>query len=280
MGKKSFDFFIYSNLFIAGCALLMIHQTSHFLLGIKPNGYFLLFVLFSTICSYSFHWWLSKPSLLSSPRNDWMKKYRIVHVILFFIGLAGSVLLFFYLLEWWWGLAISAIMTFLYSAPKIPHPLFRSLRKVALGKTIFLALVWMNVTTVLPIIISGQPWRDEFLLFILSRFFLIYAICILFDYRDREDDKAEGVRSLITYLDEKGIFLLFSFSLLVFFISTALLFKYDHNILSICILLLPGLITASLYRYAKTNLSDLFYYFTLDGLMALSSLLMLIPGIL
>ena len=90
-----------------------------------------------------------------------------------------------------------------FSADQICEFYFRVLRKVALGKTIFLAFVWMYVTTILPAIISDSEWNTSYVLFVVSRFFQIYAICILFDWRDREDDKADGIRSLITYLNEK-----------------------------------------------------------------------------
>jgi len=279
MGKRIFHFFIYSNLFIAGCAVAMVDQTYRLILQSVPNTYYLLFVLFSSICSYSFHWYLTDHSVIPSPRITWLKKNRNVHLVLFFIGLAGSAILFFYLLPYWHWLLLSAIITFLYSAPKIPHPLFRSLRKVALGKTIFLALVWMNVTTLLPLLISGQAWRNDFTFFIISRFFLIYAICILFDYRDREDDKADGIRSLITFLNEKEILYLFIFSISVFSLFTLLLYPQGYSLVTIILLLLPGIITASLYRYAKRNFGDMFYYLVLDGLMSFSALLMLIPGI-
>jgi len=272
MAKKVFYFFIYSNLFIAVCAVAMVNQTYQLLLSSPVNLNFLFFVFFSTICSYSFHWYLTSHSVIPSHRIKWMERNKNIHLVFFIIGLIGSGIFFFYLLPYWYWLLISAIITFLYSAPKIPHPLFRELRKVALGKTIFLALVWMNVTTLLPILISGDPWRNDFTLFILSRFFLIYAICILFDYRDRQDDKAAGIRSLITYLSEKGILYLFVFSLIVFTVSTVSLYFHDYSISSVIILLIPGIITACLYNYAKRNFSDLFYYFVLDGLMAFSAL--------
>ena len=160
-----------------------------------------------------------------------------------------------------------------------PTSLVQGPPEIALGKTIFLAAVWMNVTTLLPILIAGHTWQPDFTLFILSRFFLIYAICILFDYRDRADDKAAGIRSLITYLSEKGITYVFCFSLLVFALSTAGLCYYDYPVFAIALLFIPGIITAALYNYARKNFSDMFYYFILDGLMALSSLLLFIPGI-
>lgn len=137
-------------------------------------------------------------------------------------------------------------------------------------------MVWTYVTTALPILIEGAQWDTDMFLFILGRFFLIYAICILFDYRDREDDKADGIRSMITYFNEKGINALFAASLILFTISTLLMMKYGYPASTIAIILIPGIIVAALYNYAKKNSSDYFYYFILDGLMMFSALLMLI----
>jgi len=279
LGKRITRFFIYSNLFIAGCAVALVDQTYRLVLQREPNPYFLLFVLFSTLCSYSFHWYLTDHSVLPSPRINWLKKNRLVYVVFFWVGLAGAATLFFYLLPFWHWLLLAAIITFLYSAPKIPHPFFRALRKVAWGKTIFLALVWMMVTTLLPFIVSGEPWRNDFTFFIISRFFQIYAICILFDYRDREDDKADGIRSLITYLNEKEILTLFVSSILVFIGFTLLLLPQGYPVQTVVLLLVPGIITACLYNYARKHFGDFFYYGVLDGLMAFSALLLLIARI-
>ena len=130
-----------------------------------------------------------------------------------------------------------------------------------------------------PIIIAGVEWKASYILFIIGRFFLIYAICILFDYRDRADDKAAGIRSLITYLPEKGITLLFGSSILIYLVTSLALLKFHYSLAHVIILLVPGLITAALYNYAKKHFPDIFFYFILDGLMALSAILMLVPGI-
>ena len=162
---------------------------------------------------------------------------------------------------------------------KIPNKYLRLLRKVAWGKTIFLAAVWTYVTTVLPMIISRQDWTPAFSLFVISRYFFIYAICILFDLRDREDDKADGIRSLITYLGTGSIKILFTLSLLIFAITTLLLYNYHFTSLQIILLFSPGIILALLYNRASRDFSDMLYYFVLDGLMAFSALLTLIAGI-
>ena len=275
--RKFSRFFIYSNLFIALCAVVMIYQTYELLLHTTPGIYFIAFVFFATVCSYSFHWYLTPTDIeITSSRTQWLSRYKNVHLVLFFTGLAGVAVSGIFLLHHWHWLLLSAFVTFLYSAPKIPHPYFNALRKVALAKTIFLAFVWMWVTTILPLLISDQPWRTDFSLFSAGRFFLIYAICILFDYRDREYDKSVGIRSLVTWLSDKNITRLFILSLLVFAFFTGWLFQYGYSYNIVILLLIPGVITAALYRYAKRNFSDMLYYFVLDGLMALSSLFTLL----
>jgi len=271
-----FRFFIYSNLFIAICALLMVNQTYELFLKTAPDQYLLAFIFFATVCSYSFHWWLTSQSLLDSPRIEWLKKHRVFHLVLFFIGIAGSIIFFFFLSSNWLPLLGAGITTFLYSAPKIPHPYFRALRKIAVGKTIFLSLVWMYVTTVLPVLFAGVTWTTPIVLFVISRFFFIYAICIMFDFRDRADDKAVGIRSMVTFFGEKGVNRLFFISLLIYAICTVILLPYGFSLLEIILLLIPGFITAAIYEYAKKHFSDYLYYFILDGLMMFSALLMLI----
>jgi 4-hydroxybenzoate polyprenyltransferase len=254
----------------------MVDQTGRLLLDAAPSLKLAAFVFFSTICSYNFHWWLTPRSVTASFRIRWTQRHKGMHFALYLIGAAGAVVCFFYLREFWIALCFGAFLTFLYSAPKLPQHVFKDLKRVAVGKTFFLSLVWMYVTTVLPVVVAKAPWTGACTLFALNRFFLIYPICILFDYRDREDDKKEGIRSLITYFSEKGIDTLFAVSLVVFALCTAGLYYYHYPLFIIILLLIPGIIVGSLYRYAKKNFSDYLYYVVMDGLMMFSGLLMLI----
>ncbi|MBC7903344.1 MAG: hypothetical protein H7Y27_07970, partial [Gemmatimonadaceae bacterium] len=73
--KKAFDFFLFSSLYIALCALLMIYQTSRLIMTTDVPLSLYFFVFFSTICSYNFHWWLSTNSVAKSDRLDWSKRH-------------------------------------------------------------------------------------------------------------------------------------------------------------------------------------------------------------
>jgi 4-hydroxybenzoate polyprenyltransferase len=128
----------------------------------------------------------------------------------------------------------------------------------------------MHVTTLLPILITETEFTNNTIIFAVNRFFFIYAICILFDYRDREGDKKENIRSMITQLTEHGINVLFYNSVLVTLISTLLLLNY-WSIPVIIALIIPVLALILLYPSSKKTFSDYRYYFILDGLMMISS---------
>jgi 4-hydroxybenzoate polyprenyltransferase len=273
MLKYLFDLFLFTSCFIAGCALLMVLQTDQLLhLNYDSTGY-LVFVFFATLCSYNFHWYLSADATSEHMRVRWTQHHRILHIVLIGIGGIISVYYFFHFIHHWFWMGGAALLTFLYSAPKLRFGPFAWLSKIAVGKTLFLAFVWMYVTTFLPIAIDNHHWNEASLLFCLSRFLLIYAICIIFDYRDRDYDKAAGIRSMITYFNERGINILFAISMIGFAVSTGLLYLYGFSLLTIVLLLVPGIIVAVLYPIAKKNFSDYLYYFVLDGLMMFSSLL-------
>jgi 4-hydroxybenzoate polyprenyltransferase len=254
----------------------MIWQTSRLLLGLSPSVDLLGFVFFATVCSYNFHWYLTPRSARPSRRVHWTHRHRTLHAALYLAGAAGAIVYYFYLTKFTVALGFAALLTFLYSAPKLPQPMFRWLRRIAIGKTLFLTSVWVYVTTVLPVIIAGASWTASFYWYILSRFFLIYACCLIFDARDREDDRAEGIVSMVTVLTGKQLDRLFTFSMVFFFITSIALSWYHYPALYIILLLIPGVILVFLYPETKRNYSDYLYYVVLDGIVMLSGLLMLI----
>jgi 4-hydroxybenzoate polyprenyltransferase len=252
----------------------MVYQTYTLIIGKDVSPYFAVFVFFSTVCSYNFHWALTPNSLAPSHRLQWDGKHKSYHLLLSIAGAAGAAFCFFFIKEHWFYIGLAAVFTFLYSAPKLSFPPFQWLKKIAIGKTIFLAMAWTYVTATLPILIEKNvPW-EKAILFCAAQFFFIYSICILFDFRDRENDKADGIRSMITYFNERGIDILFTISITVFIILSLLLNQTGVAWFNIILLLIPMFILLGLYKHSKRNFSDYLYYFVLDGLMMLSGLLL------
>ena len=272
--KKILDFFLFTSLFVSCCAVIMVYQSYSLIIGKPVNPWFAVFVFFSTVCSYNFHWALTPHSIAPSQRLQWDEKHTSYHLLLSITGLIGAAISFFFIKEHWFYIGVAAILTFLYSAPKISFTPFKWLKKIAIGKTIFLAMAWTYVTAVLPILIEGNVATEKAIIFCAGQFFFIYAICILFDFRDRDYDKKEGIRSMITYFNERGIDILFSISIIVFFVLSILLNQTGIQWVNIGILLIPALLLITIYKHAKRNFSDYLYYFILDGLMMFSGLLL------
>jgi 4-hydroxybenzoate polyprenyltransferase len=250
----------------------MVYQTRQLLDLDSMNASYYWLVGLSTICSYNFHRFLTPNSQSQTRRAQWKRENGWLNLALFIFSLAGAVYLFIYFDKhiFWFGIAV--FLTFFYSAPKIPSKLSGMLKKIIIDKTLFLALVWTYVTTILPIILAEREWNPSFYFFILSRFFLIYSICIIFDCRDKEEDKKSGLRSMITHFDGKSIDVLFYCSIGLFCAFNCLMCTY-LSLWSTFFLILPGIIILTIYSIAKRNYSDYFFYFVLDGLMMFSSLL-------
>ncbi|SHE60428.1 UbiA prenyltransferase family protein [Cnuella takakiae] len=247
----------------------MVWQTCY-LFHLPINSSLLGFTFFGTLCSYNFHWYFTPAAFGGSNKTAWSGRNKPVHATLFLIALVGALYCTWLLRAHWGWLLLTAFVTFLYSAPKVPHNWALHLQKIAVGKTIFLAFAWAHVTALLPLLVYNADQSDKAVFFVVNRFFLIYAICILFDYRDRESDRKEGIRSLLTWLEHEGILILFWTIMVAFGLSGILLYGQGMPLVSVVALSIPGLIVAGLQPYSMRHSGDYHYYFVLDGLMAFS----------
>ena len=271
--KKIFDFIVFSSLFIALCAALMVYQTYFLFLQKTINFHLQAFVFFATICSYNFHWMLTPANKTASEINSGIDRHKKFHFLFYLVSLFPVGWLFFYFSSYWLWFCVAAVLTFLYSAPKIAFKPFQWLKKIAIGKTIFLSFVWTYVTAILPIIVEKSTFTTEILLYITGQFFFIFSLCILFDYRDKQDDINEGIRSLVIYFNERGINMLFFTAIILAAASFILLALSAQDSRNILVSLIPLGIVAFLYNPAKKDFSDYMYYFVLDGML-------MVPGIL
>ncbi len=223
------------------------------------------------MCSYNFHWYLTPGEYSSGERLNWSREHKRVEWILFLFSGLATTYYFLFLHRYAGWIAIGAFLTFLYTAPKIPWRPLQTLQKIAVGKTLFLTAVWTYITTILPVVISGGPFGPAVLLITLHRFFLIYAVCIMFDFRDQKRDRLQGIRSLVTRLSEKGNDRLFyTVCALAIIVTTALCF-FGYSAAIVAALCCPVVLGGLLYPVSKRSHSDYLYYFVIDGLVALSA---------
>ena len=241
-----------------------------------PDANMLLFVFWSTLCSYNFHSIINSIYPPATFRHEWNIRYKKVMITLMFIAALGVCAYAWQLRHGLIPIFFAAFATFMYSAPNIPVKPFIWLRKIAIGKTIFLAGVWTYATGLLPMLISGKPLSAQHYYFLGQRMFLVYAICILFDIKDRPEDRQKGIRALPTVMTEHGIRRVYFASLSLSLISLIMLSVSGMTGPGIFFLLIPIMICMLIYKYAITHHSDLLYFFVLDGLMMFSAILLMI----
>lgn len=272
--KSVFNYFIFGNFFIALCAVVMFLQVKY-MFALNIDLYFIPFIFFSTLCSYSLHWSLTKHLNPASARLNWTSRHKKLLIWLFIISFICTDITFIPVARYYMTLLPLAFITFMYTAPKIPVQPFLFIRKIAVLKTTYLTLVWVFTTSVLPVLVSGSPWKSGTTLFVVNRLFLIYPICVLFDYRDRTEDALEGIKNIATALSPRGLDYVFSLCMAFNLLSAFLFQSVFQNWFYAISCIIPALLLIFTYRISKNSKSDLWFYIYLDGLMALSGLIVI-----
>jgi len=244
-------------------------------LGGFSDPVFLGFIFFSTLLSYSFHSVINTVYADISPRHEWnVKNRKWLYVIIVFSGIMTLLIFLPNYLDNFLPFLAGGLLTFAYSAPNLPGKFFEMLRRIAFGKTFFLAFMWAYATTILPVL-AHDPAANPISPFLGSRFYLVYSICILFDLRDREEDRAKGIRALPTMLGDNAV-KAFYFTSLCIAIFFSVMETWPLVNATTVILLIPVIIAFFVFRFTEYADSELIYHVYLDGLMMLSAILHLI----
>ena len=239
-----------------------------FEIHLDPDFYMLVF--FSTLSSYCLHWYFTSEDLIiehkiSEIRLKWNNKYKRILLLLFIISLLIIGFIFLIRPKWIFFFIPTAIATLIYTAPKLPIRFFKKIEGKALAKTFYLTTIWTYVTCILPLQVSAVKMNVLVIFYIACQFLFIYLICLLFDYRDHKKDNF----NFILINTNKHFNKIFQFISGVFLLILSVFYLNTHNAL-MTISLLIGFVTV--YTTLKKSIntrSDYWYYFTLDGLMAL-----------
>ncbi|ADB40992.1 hypothetical protein [Spirosoma linguale] len=270
------EFLLFSNVYIAICAVVMCQTTAR-LFGLHVPESLLLFTFLGTLGSYSLHWFLTDSSVDYSRRGRWNHRHKPLLFGLFVSAALAGLWLLSYLTTYLIDLLPVVFLTFMYSAPKINWQLFRMLRRIAVMKSLYLTFVWTYLTVAIPFIMAAPAQRPGWVLmgiWFLNRFLLIYSIALWFDYRDRAVDRQSRWLTLASMLTETqvrrffyGIILLFGFTLLA-------LYQQGLSGGYIICMGIPMLLLVLLTRRIQTSPSDYVYYLYIDGLLMLSGILL------
>lgn len=179
--KNSFYFFIFSNLFVAFCALALFFS-SEIILESK-NYQIGIFIFFSTIFTYNFQRIVRIKKGVKHVRRCWLEDNK--KAIAFLITISGVIScyqLLFFNISTQITIIICGIISLLYPF---------GIRKIPFLKIFIISIVWTIATFLLLVFENHIVMDVSVLIHFFIRFFFVLAITIPFDIRDLSFDAAE-----------------------------------------------------------------------------------------
>lgn len=281
------DFLLFSNLFIAICAVAQGLVTYH-LLNARPDWYILAILFFGTIGVYNFSMLLSKPK---NPENAQFARVRwifshhrliisitlisvlcLIPLGLIYLSIEGKLLMIF-----------TALLALCYNIPFLTLNNQKiGLRNIPGIKLFLIALVWSISCVLLPVVELEQNHQinistAETLLLVAKRFMFIAAITIPFDIRDLFQDKLYALKTIPVMLGERKA-MIFCQILLIGYLALLLLFSQSINA-DIIALTITLILTGWLIFKSNLKKNEYYYFLYLDGTMLLQYLLLLLVSV-
>lgn len=181
--KKIIDFYIKSSIHVALSCFALVRMTG-FMFAIETIDAPAFFAFFGTIVGYNF---VKYDALAREQKLQMRNELKAIAGLSFFSFLA--TLYFFFHLDK--TTKISAVvflfLTLLYTLPFFPNR--RNARNWAGIKIYIVALCWVGVSLVLPILNAGIAFDSTILLVGVQRFILIFVLVLIFEIIDlRYDD--------------------------------------------------------------------------------------------
>lgn len=244
----------------------MTWETQHLFFTVDTG--LLGFVCFATLATYFFHGIVNTVYAPESPQHAWNHRNKRWLLLGLIASVLGTVYFGWPYRNQPFPFVAVALAAFLYTAPNIPWRMFRFLQTIAIGKTVYLAAVWTIVTTLLPMWLTETETPERFWWFLGHRFFLLLAICILFDQRDVHPDQQKGVRSMATMVKQETLHSVFIMSLLL-----AGLMALGIQPSFINPWLIPVVLLLGQFPKALAQRKEAYYTVFLDGMMACTAVL-------
>jgi hypothetical protein len=267
--------FAYTSIYTAfGTTLACIATDSIF--ELHTLNVFFIFMFFATLCTYNMHWFFTPNVLHDKERENWSiaNKYILatISIISFVIC---AIILYRYLWHQIFFILPLAMAALIYTAPKIPIAALQPLQKLVVGKTLYLAVAWTYATVYLPIILHQQSLTSVQWQFVWHRFFLVFIICGLFDYKDKVEDTQGGIKSMIIKASV-GLIATIGQVLLSMSILGAFRLVPDLHTIDAVLNFVPLILLMFFFKRSMQSTNETWYYFVVDGLLFINGFIYLL----
>ncbi len=180
--KKIFDFYIDASIHVALSCFSLV-QITFLSFQISENMNVSLFAFFGTIVGYNF----VKYHALARLKKAQMRKELKAIFILSVASFIAVGYCFFQLEQMTQIVSILVLLlTLLYTFPFFPN--YKNARNWAGVKIYIVALCWVGVTVILPILDSNIPFDIHFYCIAIQRFILVFVLVLIFEIIDLSND--------------------------------------------------------------------------------------------
>ena len=267
-------FFVYSNLFIAFCAVSLCAESQVLIRGWFSVTPVTMQSFFATMFVYSMH----RFTRLKNDESDIPRKYYPLLLASVIISLAANLIfLFINPLRVNMVLLVLGILSLFYSFG-IPgfSMAFLPLRKIPFMKIFLVSFTWATATVALPFLELHHSLRDPaFILIFTRRMLFVFSITVPFDIRDMRFDHESGVRTIPLRFGEDRARWVAYCALFLFVVLSAVQYGImdpdGANLLGAMIF--SALVSFFLIRNSHTERSPGYFLFWIDGMMLLQFIL-------
>jgi len=282
--RASFDALLFSNVFMALCAVAQGLVTFH-IIGVKPIFPVLALLFASTLGLYNFCILIirsKEPQKSSYRRIRWFFGYHRLMVTITIAALLSLIPLFFLLANSSKLLLIGlAALSFGYGLPLFTKKGRKSgLRNVPGLKPVLITLVWTLSCVLLPIFEAQDslhivvPESNIWIIFS-KRFLFIAALTVPFDIRDLFQDRIAGLKTIPVAFGEQRAYWFCQLLLAGHIMLLLLLWNYrltsDFFALAFVAILTGWLIFKSTWKR-----DEYYYFFYLDGVLILQYIVLVL----
>ncbi|MGA9637216.1 hypothetical protein [Flavobacterium sp.] len=180
--QSLFDFYIKSSIHVAFSVYALVRMT-HFMFGLPYDEPMALFAFFGTIVGYNF---VKYDALARAKKRMMRKELKLIALISFFSFLGVGFYFFkLQLVTQLMGVGV-LILTMLYTLPFFPNR--KNARNWAGVKIYIVALCWVGVTLLLPVVNAHLSLGTDFFIKCIQRFILIFNLILVFEIIDLAND--------------------------------------------------------------------------------------------
>jgi len=278
VAQKIFDFYLFSNLHIAVCAVALVLVTREFF-GLHLRTELLVFVFCGTFFLYNLQ---RLPAAFSKGdidrkfmRHRWNTEHRVLLLLISVIAALAAAWSFFLLYPRTQLIALlPAALSVAYAFPSFYwNRKWIKLREIPVLKIFIVAVVWGMICVWLPVAADDsypQWYSPEVMVWFVSCSLMIFAITVPFDIRDLTYDgqtlstipamagvkRAVMVALAALLLSAGGVFLADYMTSLVTMHHAVFYFAWS-------------VVTGVLIAFSKPSLHEYYFSFLMDGVMIL-----------